>query len=362
MPLKQMLDRKRHNDAARVREFDELRRKRNAESIKRSADIDKTSMLPLSTDLAELEERASTLKKIDEIESQMSEQWWHGGAAAPKRARAAAPQREPLAPPPEADADAPAASPLDTVPLDEVMTTQMHHEAFADTVPMGPGMAAPAQSQRAVPGQDSRMFAHSTLRAADAGANPIDPVLEEAAIRFANQDDAGAEAVLLAAVQDPKARLAALASRAEALFDLYRCTGQRQAFERLVTLLTLRLDGAPAAWDPSAKPKDDDFASTQVLEPESAAAPQQAALSGHLQGDCEALLTSFQIPSGACLMLSCRDLVRVDLIAAGCLLNWAARVESAGGCIVLRDVSPLLVPFFNLVGINDYAQVKPRSD
>jgi hypothetical protein len=83
--LKEMIERKRRNDFVRKREFDMLRKLRNRELTGAGASGDSVarpsffqSSMPSRPD-----DRAMTLKKIDEIEAQMSMQWWktkHGAA------------------------------------------------------------------------------------------------------------------------------------------------------------------------------------------------------------------------------------------------------------------------------------------
>ena len=74
--LKAMIERKRQNDFVRKREFDQLRKLRNrdpgAMAAQARPSFFQTSM-PTDPD-----GRAVTLKKIDEIEAQMSKQWWKG--------------------------------------------------------------------------------------------------------------------------------------------------------------------------------------------------------------------------------------------------------------------------------------------
>ena len=364
--LKKMLERKRRNDAVRKLEFDELRKLRRAEPVRRASESGKSSLFLGATDLSELDERATTLKKIDEIESQMSEQWWQSrpSAGAQKTAPVALDDRseKPVA---ESDPDAyptvPAALPTDALPLDEVMTTQA---GFADSETSSSDrvLTSAAQRQSNFSPSTNSVFSSSKMVSVDRGQSLSDPVREEAAIRFANGDDAGAEAILLKAMHDEKAKPKQLAAWTDALFDLYRCTGRRDAFDRFALAHGQRTGGVAPVWLSVAgtQPQQpgDDFKDTQVLAPGDA---QPVALAGDLRGDCESLLASFQVPQDACLTVSCRDLIRVDFAAAGCLLNWAARVESAGGCIVMRDVSHLVAAFFDLIGINDYAQVNVRT-
>ncbi len=84
--LKEMIERKRRNDFVRKREFDMLRKLRRREVTGEAASDGAArpsffqSSMPSRPD-----DRAITLKKIDEIEAQMSMQWWktkHGAGVA----------------------------------------------------------------------------------------------------------------------------------------------------------------------------------------------------------------------------------------------------------------------------------------
>src|SRR3989344_2123388 len=79
--LKEMIERKRRNDFVRRREFDQLRKLLQGQRVEDAAG--RPSFFQSS--MASPDERAVTLKKIDEIEAQMSQQWWKSkqGAEAP---------------------------------------------------------------------------------------------------------------------------------------------------------------------------------------------------------------------------------------------------------------------------------------
>ena len=86
--LKAMIERKRHNDLIRKHEFDALRKLRN-NNVSVTTSSARPSVFQASVP-SDLDGRADTLKKIDEIEAQMSKQWWKGkqDAAAAKQAAA----------------------------------------------------------------------------------------------------------------------------------------------------------------------------------------------------------------------------------------------------------------------------------
>ena len=82
--LKEMIERKRRNDFVRKREFDMLRKLRRREATGGSpSDAAARPSFFQSSMPSRPDDRAMTLKKIDEIEAQMSMQWWktkHGTA------------------------------------------------------------------------------------------------------------------------------------------------------------------------------------------------------------------------------------------------------------------------------------------
>src|SRR6218665_1398069 len=82
--LKEMIERKRRNDFVRKREFDMLRKLRRREALGVQNATARPSFFQISTSSSKPDDRAMTLKKIDEIEEQMSMQWWktkHGEIA-----------------------------------------------------------------------------------------------------------------------------------------------------------------------------------------------------------------------------------------------------------------------------------------
>ena len=90
--LKEMIERKRQNDFVRKREFDQLRKLRSRDPAS-SPDLAGRPSYFQSSMPSNSDERAMTIKKIDEIEAQMSNQWWQGknsGVPAPGAAPAAA--------------------------------------------------------------------------------------------------------------------------------------------------------------------------------------------------------------------------------------------------------------------------------
>ena len=205
--LKEMIERRQRNDFVRRREFDMLRKLRQREAAgTREGGTPSSFQLNSS---GKTDGRALTLKKIDEIEEQMSQQWWKGRAGG-EAAAAGASQPDPLA--------------------------AQHARAYADTAPGAPPLDEGGEAVAAVP-------AH----ALDSSRLTCDTPAQEAALRFAQGDDAGAEGLLLQAV-------AGSGSHADddetwrALLDLYRATGDAEKFAANSTRYAQRFKRPAPEW------------------------------------------------------------------------------------------------------------------
>ena len=125
--LKEMIERKRRNDFVRRREFDQLRklRQRDALSGQRTADPAARPSF-FQSSLTSPGERAVTIKKIDEIEAQMSMQWW--------KSKQAGDNPEGAAPVQAGDA------------LADATTVPAHPNAYAPTAPLALQPTPPART------------------------------------------------------------------------------------------------------------------------------------------------------------------------------------------------------------------------
>jgi hypothetical protein len=271
--LKAMIERKRQNDFVRRREFDQLRKLRNRDPGA-LANMARPSFFQTSLP-TDVEGRAVTLKKIDEIEAQMSRQWWKsksdGAAAAshsvsPHGEATQIPSNllnsEPY--PGHSVMSAPFASTQpnsirqasDADFADDFLPTQMASD-MASVQGMESGGSLGAHAER---DGVNAAFSTSRLFAIEVDAMETDPELEEAAIRFANGDDNGAESGLLAALRGRNPLPHAARSWAAALLDLYRATKNQSAFDLAVAEFAPHFDGPRPVWfsldEPRAAPHD----------------------------------------------------------------------------------------------------------
>ena len=199
--LKEMIERRQRNDFVRRREFDMLRKLRQREAAGGSDAAATPSSFNVSSTSGKSEGRALTLKKIDEIEEQMSQQWWKARNARAEEKAEGAPA-EPMA--------------------------VQHSRSYADTVPGVPQGGAGAQQ-------------------APADVPTHDGSIEEAAIRFAHGDDDGAEAILLQALA-PDSPTGDHDDTWRTLLDFYRATGDAEKFVATSTRYAQRMKRTPPDW------------------------------------------------------------------------------------------------------------------
>ena len=266
--LREMIERKRRNDFVRRREFDQLRKLRQREVLQGHRTEDASNRPSLfQSSMASPDERAVTLKKIDEIEAQMSQQWWKskqsGNEAGETMPLTMPPGATQPAPGPDTQAAADARAFAPTVPA-----TLSSPLAAASAAPMAPSPVAPlfANDSMAVGrfgGVDAALQAEPEVHPSfsptvPGGVPPVavqlerfvhEPDLEEAAIRYANGDHEGAESGLLQVLEqhrqdDPEQQLELWMT----LFDLYRATGQQDRFESLAIDFAAQYSRSAPLW------------------------------------------------------------------------------------------------------------------
>jgi hypothetical protein len=263
--LKEMIERKRRNDFVRRREFDELRNLRKREAIQGQRTEDPAARPSFfQSSMASPNERAVTLKKINEIEAQMSQQWWKSKQSTDE---ASGQDKMPVNERPadrfpdvseSVAASARAFAPTAPASLSTLLQTKPAVQSlFADDVmsvanfagaddrslddgPRGPSAAraAPSLAEHTAPMalSEPEEFVH-------------EPDLEEAAIRFANGDYAGAETGLLEVLAQhqhdaPEDQMIFWMT----LFDLYRATGQHDRFESLAMDFAAQYSRSAPLW------------------------------------------------------------------------------------------------------------------
>lgn len=280
--LKEMIERKRRNDFVRKREFDMLRKIRTREGTGAEGPGMRPSFFQSSLP-SKPDDRAETLKKIDEIEAQMSMQWWktkgpdslvstgsslntgaHIPGGTPLKAKDDTPAvnsaSDPAARQRKAQYDEtepaplpPGASGAVTVQSPQTFAAKAQVDAN-EKAAVGPvsqsrtGLMAPTQPME-LTSSNSRggSFSASHFYSLDVQEIVQDPDVEEAAIRFANGDDAGAEQGLIEVLGEGGSKVD-LIDDWLALFDLYRATGQLAPFESRAVDFANRFNRSAPQW------------------------------------------------------------------------------------------------------------------
>lgn len=325
LALKERIERKRQDDAIRRREFNHLRKLRNDGPLTGRYVAGKRVEFQNSVGFNP-QERALTVKKIDAIEAQLSRHWFElkqseSASLESKLPRASAGPKHAipkLTDPVRATAHVPLQAPpsrAQSAPLHsaDVESTQMDLIAPADlgtakapSQQVPPQVAAFRNSRHSSFEAGISGFSNSKLMSVELGQGLGDPGLQEAAIRFADGDEEGAEGVLLAMLQADTEQSDAAAGCAAALFDLYRATGQQASFDVVAMDFAQRFGRSPPEW----------FSTPDLLANKTvAAAADPAPLSGprrELVWECPAELDLSAVQGLRAMQLSSKTPLRLQ--------------------------------------------------
>ena len=294
--LKEMIERKRRNDFVRKREFDMLRKMRRSEVLAGQDPGLRPSFFQSSMP-SKPDDRATTLKKIDEIEAQMSMQWWktkHGGNSQQPGGSSGFPMSSHVPPdgmrPANGNGAPVAATSYSRTAPQDLQPAPSYDTASASLMPtvlpesstqaaglvppqqqpasppatpaaaaprpfapaagaLGPRAAEPPAQKEAAAGAPSvpSVFSQSKQFAIQVEEFAHDPELEEASIRFANGDDDGAEAGLME-VLGPQGTRVNHDETWLTLFDLYRACGRQERFEAAAIDFANRFGRSAPQW------------------------------------------------------------------------------------------------------------------
>lgn len=291
--LQALIQRKRQDDLVRRREFNYLRKLRHSPhgSGRPGGDAgERASSFPNSSGFS-VDDRASTLKKIDAIEAHMINSWARSKVKStlpptetklapapgtpmaqlaptqPAPLRTAVPQAVRSAAPDDASSSeeldnldldftgllsTPGSTAVDTWDVPDVVDTEpmpLNLEPVAAPRPLPPMLSEPAEPFDVAPISLPKQPAPAHQPVAPAPLpEAIESALQEAAIQFAEGDSSGAEAVLLGLLQGTGIATGTADVLASALFDLYRATGQQDGFDVVAMDYAERFGRSPAEW------------------------------------------------------------------------------------------------------------------
>lgn len=263
---------RRKDDMIRRREFSYLRKVRAQNQHGLNGTVPRPSLFSNSSSFNQEDqtpqERARTVKKIDAIEAHMVEFWAQKRRQGLANAPIAVPNvsKNPPTLPitsrvlPEAESTA--------GDMDLDFTKEFTDDPYAATqpAPLAPEVSAPQPSLMAFPvlttsvepvkvpvnplhnSEFPSQFSTSRATSVELGDDIDNPAMQDAAIRFADGDDAGAEAALLAVMQATDASTDAADACATALLDLYRATDQATSFEEVAIEYAQRFGRSAPEW------------------------------------------------------------------------------------------------------------------
>ena len=292
--LQALIQRKRKDDLVRRREFNYLRKLRRSPhdgGVPGGDTSERASSFPNSSGFS-VDDRASTVKKINAIEAHMISSWARSKVAStmsPGEQKGGFP-KPPVAPPfpyapgqlaprrsevPKATRsvhpdETGASADLDSMDLDftgllsapgSTAVDTWDASGTADTVPV-PISAAPTADTRSPLSVLNEFTTLAITPAMQPVPEPvvtgvalparlpdaIESALQEAAIQFAEGDSGAAEAVLLGLLQGQGIAAGTADVVASALFDLYRATGQQDGFDVVAMDYAERFGRSPAEW------------------------------------------------------------------------------------------------------------------
>ncbi|TXH89414.1 MAG: STAS domain-containing protein [Rhodoferax sp.] len=268
--LKARVEQKRRDDIIRRREFDHLRKIRSNGIVTSSYVAGKSQVYQSSGGYQE-QERHNTVQKINDIEAQMSRNWWtrkgeetpshllptrplplHASKPATSKPVIASVRMGADDPPEGTDlldgfefataAPGTGASASKSVSLD-VTHAQAFKPSGHDPVVIGFVPSVSAALDSGISG-----FSNSKLISIEMGVTLGDPNLQEASIRFAEGDSAGALVLLEQGYAAPDTREEAVQVYAGAIFDLHRSTGNKDAFDHFALAYAERFGTSPPEW------------------------------------------------------------------------------------------------------------------
>ncbi len=130
----------------------------------------------------------------------------------------------------------------------------------------------------------------------------------------------------------------------------------------------VRLDGSGgSSWSEAGSAvsgMSTSFVESRITEEEGSGQVWGIDLSGQLAGDISGLLDNINTQAGSAsvIRVSCLNLIRVDFIAAGDLLNWVLARRAENREINFVDAHRLVALFFSAMGINEHALIKVRAN
>ena len=149
--------------------------------------------------------------------------------------------------------------------------------------------------------------------------------------------------------------------------ELLRLLGRQQEFEDLSIDYCVTYEVSPPPWEPAPSSVQAGRAGARpasIAPPDAAFAAGADAfmLRGDLEGRAQEALAALRAYAAdrAETVIDCRQLRRIDFVAAGELLNEIVALRTGGKYLVFRDLNHLVAALFTVMGIPDLAEIRVR--
>jgi ABC-type transporter Mla MlaB component len=296
------LSKKNHREVSPLSEIDAPRRKRG-EDIDATVTAERTA----SSQGIQRDAARKTALKIDAIENEMSYELTRppgttsGAHSVPNRQSPGRTENPPI----------------DVKPLPQKAAS----DVFLDTLP---GLAMST---------DYMLGGDMGLRKVELPFSETAPVIEEAAILFANDQNEIVESMLIDAIEDDQAGDASRTVWAM-LFDLYQITGRRAAFEKIAADFAKKFERSPPTWVEPIPSESNSFAASQP-------ASVPLALSGNLDTSIQTQLGRIrkQAVGNAQITLDFTRLAAITSDGCQLLLETLKQLQQADCVVVLIRAS-----------------------
>jgi anti-anti-sigma regulatory factor len=143
--------------------------------------------------------------------------------------------------------------------------------------------------------------------------------------------------------------------------------GRQQEFEDLSIDYCVTYEVSPPPWEPAPSSVQAGRAGARpasIAPPDAAFAAGADAfmLRGDLEGRAQEALAALRAYAAdrAETVIDCRQLRRIDFVAAGELLNEIVALRTGGKYLVFRDLNHLVAALFTVMGIPDLAEIRVR--
>ncbi|MGV8891831.1 MAG: STAS domain-containing protein [Burkholderiaceae bacterium] len=180
------------------------------------------------------------------------------------------------------------------------------------------------------------------------------PLIEEAAILFANDQQALAEQLLQNAILE-KTPADEIEHAYLLLFDLYQLGGQQEKFDSLVNDYIVRCETSPPEWR----------APTQQMPSAASASSQseQFVMPQLVTGDARQLLEAIQAFAAEreIIMIDCSHLNRIDFSASRQLLAGLVPLAKNGKILEFHAVNQPVAALLNVMGLHEIASIIARK-